>query len=127
MLANAAEYIDGKLYMLGGDYDTINTTALPTLIPLLVIVVKFVFEPPDVLRPRAARVLPLGPEGQLMRPPFEVPLHAPRTDSPEAGASLCLQMRDVMLPVLGQYTFRIELDGAEVAQVPLRVRLIQME
>jgi len=72
-------------------------------------------------------VLPLGPEGQLMSPPFEVPLQLPRRDSPQPGASICLQLRDVMLPVLGQYTFRIDMDGMPVAHLPLRIRLLQIE
>ena len=75
MLANGAEYIDGKLYLLGGDFDTINASGVPLIYPLLVIVVKFWFEPGEMHHPNVLRVVPLGPEGQVLRPPFDMPLH----------------------------------------------------
>ena len=63
MLANGAEYVDGKLYLLGGDFDTINASGVPLVYPMLVMVVKFWFEPGETHHPNVLRVVPLALSG----------------------------------------------------------------
>lgn len=128
LLANAAEFTpDGKLYLLGGDIDTINASTLPVIYPFMVIVLKFRFSASESLQPRTLRLVPLGPDGQVMRPPMDMPLLPPRASSPESGLGICINLVNADFPVLGEYVFRIEVDGLEVAQLPLRVRLVQPE
>src|SRR5436309_1446035 len=110
MLANGAEYVDGKLYLLGGDFDTLNASAVPLIYPLLVIVAKFWFDPGETLHPQLLRVVPLGPEGQILRPPFDMPLQPPRPDAPVPGSSICVHMFRVEFAELGSYSFRIEVN-----------------
>lgn len=128
MFATAAEYTpDGRLYLLGGDIDTLNAASLPVVSPFLALVVKFCYDPSDPPQQRMMRLVPLDPEGQLMRPPLHMPLNPPRLGSPAPGSGVCLHMINTQFPVLGEYTFHIEVDGVELAKLPLRIRLVQPE
>lgn len=128
LLANAAEFSpDGKLYLLGGDFDTINANAVPVMFPFLVIVVKFRFSQAETVNQRTLRVVPLGPNGELMRQPIELPIQPPRSGYPESGMGVCVHLLNIEFPALGEYIFRVEVDGLEMVQLPLRIRLVQVE
>ena len=64
MLADAAQTTpDGKVSIIGGDFDTIYSTNFPALHPVLTLVIRVDFERPEANREHRLRISISGPLG----------------------------------------------------------------
>src|SRR5258708_4711584 len=124
-LADAAQFTpDGKLSMLGGDYDTLYATAFPTIHPAVTFVLKLRLEPDEVTTEHIIRV-DLEQAGVETRYP-SASLHvapqanADRISGPQHIASV-LNFVQIVFPVPGAYTFHIVADDRELGVLPLRL------
>ncbi len=126
MLADSAQVSAGKLFVLGGAFDTINARSFPAAVRGLSVVLVAEVEPAERNHdlPIAIRLLdedgnPLGVESRgMMR------VGAPSTLP--AGASslvpLVASFLGVRFPKPGGYVFIVEHEAEELGRIPFRVR-----
>lgn len=126
MLADSAQVSAGKLFVLGGAFDTINARAFPAAVRGLSVVLVAEVGPGDRDRdlPIAIRLYdedgtPLGVEARgMMR------VGAPST-LPAGTASLVPLVTSFVglrFAKAGGYVFIIEHEGEELGRIPFRVR-----
>lgn len=127
-VADAAQFTDdGKLWVLGGDFDTIYSPTYPVAQPVLTLVVKLFARPADCNREHALLIdfaMPDGGAARLATQSFTPQLRADRPDLPDA-VNLALGFLGLTFSVPGAYTLRVVVDDAELAAVPLH--LLQAE
>jgi hypothetical protein len=123
-LADAADVSLGKLFVLGGAFDTIHVPAFPATHPVLAVVLRLLLGPSDLDRKHTMEILLLDADarhiasarGELMVP-----------KSPEAPAGwkqaviLPLRFFNVPFEQSGHYSIEIIVDTAMVKAIPLRV------
>jgi hypothetical protein len=126
MLADSAQVSAGKLFVLGGAFDTINTRAFPAVVRSLSVVLVAEVGPADRNRdlPIITRLLdedgtPMGVESRVM-----MRVGAPSTLP--AGASslvpLVASFIGLRFPKPGGYVFIVEHEEEELGRIPFRVR-----
>jgi hypothetical protein len=122
-LADAAKFTtDGKVGVLGGDFDTVFASDFPAQHIGAVLVVKLRVQPTECNRNHALRVEFIDSDGTPVVPTLEVPFNAkPREDQPHrpVGVGLALEMQAIPIPREGEYGFHILVDDHEMAVVQL--------
>lgn len=126
MLADAAQVTSGKLYVLGGAFDTITARSFPVVYRSLAVVLVAEVGPADRNRDLALRIALFDEDGRDMGveshgnlrvgAPAAIPAGAPTT-VPLVGA-----FGNIRFPAPGGYVFVVEHDGAELARIPFRLR-----
>jgi hypothetical protein len=126
MLADSAQVAGGKLYVLGGAFDTVNARAFPALVRSLAVVLVAEVQPADRNRdlPIGMRLLdedgaPLGVESKGMMRVGEP------TTLPAGAASLVplvASFLGIRFPRAGGYVFVVDHDGQELGRISFRVR-----
>ncbi len=123
-LADAADVSMGKLFVLGGAFDTIHVPGFPANHPMLAVVVRLLLSPSDLDRKHNLQILLLDADakhiasanGELMMP-----------KSPDAPAGwkqnvlLPLRFFNVPFKQQGHYSIEILADGNMLKAIPLRV------
>lgn len=123
-LADAADVSLGKLFVLGGAFDTIHVAALPANHPVLAVAVRLLLGPNDLDRKHDLEILLLDADakhiasakGELMVPKSP--------DSPQGWKqAVILPLRFLNVPFhnAGHYSIEILLDGTMAKAIPLRV------
>ena len=85
--ADAAQFTeDGKLWILGGDFDAIRVREFPFKQPALALVVKIALLPDECEQDHRIRVLLIGPERQELADVSTTTAPPRRADFPEADA-----------------------------------------
>jgi len=124
-LASGGEFTpDGKLNVLGGDFDTIFGPAFPLVQPHMVLLIKLLLDQGDTGHGHELRVSLLNAEGERvlsdLRGPIEVLGKAMRPDRP-VGMGLALTAINLIFPRPGAYTWHVFVDDIEVAALKLYV------
>jgi hypothetical protein len=125
----ALAHPDGKVYVVGGGLDTIFAVQLPVQVPQLSLVVKIEFAPTECNRQHAVEVHGLDVDGNAFIPVvnlFAMPLRNPSAPTLPSGVQFVLNT-PLLLTRAGEYAFSLVVDGAELASIPLRVALVQMQ
>ena len=127
MLADSAQVQGGKLFVLGGGFDTITTRSLPAVHRSLAVVLVVMVGPDERHRDLEIHINLLDEDGQ------EIGLHAQgklRVGAPPnlpPGASSTVPMvssfANVQFPEVKGYVFSIKHEGEELARIPFRVVL----
>ena len=123
-LADAADVSMGKLYVMGGAFDTIHVPGFPASHPTVAVVIRLLLSPMDLDRTHKLEVLLLDADahhiasanGELMVP------KAPGSP-PGWKQSVMLPLRFMNVPFKAEGHFSIEIlvDGKMVKAIPLRV------
>jgi hypothetical protein len=129
MLADAAVVADGKLYIHGGQWDTLATGTLPLRHPAMAIVL--VVEVPYTDAQQSHQIeLVLEFEGTELDAPTPV-IGNLRTGHPaisDPGApvfvSLAVPIQNLELQEAGRYDWRVKIDGAQVERIPMAVFVV---
>jgi hypothetical protein len=125
MLADAARVENGKVYVHGGGWDTINASSFPTTHPSLALVLVLRVEYTEALEDIPFAIELVHEDGSLMGPRGEGTLnvgHPPGTKRgtptfvPQAITFNLLQFESP-----GGYRFRISSGEQELASVPFRL------
>jgi len=123
LLAQAAEFTpDGRLYCMSGDLESLNVQSVPVMLPMLVVLAKFIVDAPESGRPHLIRLAAFGPDNTRLPIGMETPLVPPAANA-ESKVGICINIANVELPAAGQYIFRLEMDNIEVARLPLFIRV----
>lgn len=125
MLADAAQLSDGKVSIIGGDYDTIYAASYPARHPVLTLVVRLDFEPSEAAHEHRVHLSMTGPLGS------HVITTEPRPFTPTLPAGAARRTRDVLKAYIvvtvnglifeqqGKYTIKTVVDGTTVSELPL--------
>jgi hypothetical protein len=123
----ALAHPDGKIYVLGGGFDTIYASVLPARHPHLSLVMNFEFAPNETGRTYAIEIRPQDSTGAPFLQVTTIEASPQRNlqgpTSPVTFQSV-LNFQGVQLRTAGEHTFSIVVDGQELASVPLRVTKI---
>jgi hypothetical protein len=125
LLANSAEFsADGKLYMLGGDIDTLYAPSLPVTQPALTLALKLLAPSVECDVEHRLRVDLAGPEGGLIEPGMDltfIPRAKLGDESRDVGVGFALVFQRLVFTQFGEHTFRVMIDGQEARSLPLSI------
>jgi len=128
LLADAAQVTpDGKLSMLGGDFDTIFVRSFPAQHSSLALVVKLDAARDDCGREHEMRVTSSGPLNSSFLPAVEsrfTPQLNPLFANRPTRVLLVFNFQSLMFPNQGKYQFHITVDGTQLGTVPLELTRI---
>jgi len=124
LLADAADVSMGKLYVMGGAFDTIHVQQLPATHPVLAVVVRLLLGPTDVDRQHKMEVLLLNADGKHVAS-ANGELTVPKAPNSPAGwkqaVILPLRFMNVPFKEAGHYSIEILINGELAKAIPLRV------
>jgi hypothetical protein len=119
---------DGKISVLGGNFDTIYVAAVPAQHPAMVLVVNLRVQPTECGRQHRLRLEFWDPDGQSVLPSLELPfLPQRRSDQPHkpVNVNLTVHLQGLTIPRVGDYAFHVLVDDLEVGVMPLSVVQVQ--
>jgi hypothetical protein len=130
MLADAAQVTAGKLFVLGGGYDTLTTRVTPAVHRGIAVVLIAEIGPADRNRDLEVSIKMLDEDGGETGVEATGKFRVGAPSSLPAGASssvpLVTQFNNIRFEKPGGYVFLIEHDGDELARIPLRVRSLSV-
>jgi len=119
---SAADY-NGKLCILGA-FDSIQARTLPAVHPSCSVALRFLLKEADV-GPHRIQLGLIDPDGRDILPAGKISIDFTVPGIPEQSfflSSNCvLNLQGLVLPVAGQYSFDVRVDGEIMARVPLQV------
>jgi hypothetical protein len=118
-LANAAEGTpDGRINVLGGDFDTVQVATLPAVIPLIAVVIRFSCTVDDSGSRHRCRIEIPGVAGIATDAEIDVPNLEHRATSKVMAIT---HIAGVVFNNAGMFPVEISLDGKLVRSLPLHV------
>jgi hypothetical protein len=122
--AAVANPIDGKMYILGGGFDTLAVQQFPAQHAALALALRVLVAPSECGRPHKLEVQAVDADGRPFQPPFTVDVTPPK-NAIDTGLPTPIQLVETFqqLQFAGpaEYAFNVLIDGSEVASLPLRV------
>ena len=123
-LADSADAINGKIYVMGGAFDTIWTKETPTVHPKLSLVLRLIFNAAEIDRQHVVEILVMDEDGKNVAKvggPLEVKKN-PRTYKgwPQPFLTV-MHFVNLEFPKFGDYNFRIVFNNNSVKPIPLRI------
>jgi hypothetical protein len=129
--ADAAQFTpDGRLWVLGGDFDTIYSPQFPAVHSAMTLAVKLLATPRESEREHQLRVELVDADGQPFQEPFVLPF-TPHINAAyphrEVGIGLTLNYQNLRFDRPGDFGFHILVDGLEIGTLPLYVAQLPMQ
>ena len=126
MLADGAQVSAGKLYVMGGAFDTISARSFPAIHRSLTLALVAEVGPADRNRDLDLVIRLLNEDGAETGVESEGKLRVGAPSSLPAGAMTLVPMTSVFMnirfPEPGGYVFVVEHEGRELTRVPFRLR-----
>lgn len=126
MLADAAQVTAGKLYVLGGAFDTITARSFPVVYRSLAVVLVAEVGPADRNRDLPLTITLFDEDGGDMGIKSQGNLRVGAPAEVPAGAATVVPLvgafGNVRFPKPGGYVFVVEHEGQELARIPFRCR-----
>lgn len=125
--ADAAEVgANGKVSMLGGEFERIVVPDVPAIQTRLALVIKLFVEPEEAESEHRLRIRIVGPQRDLILPELVTPFvpHAGPTasgDRRQIHYLFALNFPMLVFPDLGTYAFQIFADDVRLGEVRLQV------
>ncbi len=124
LFADAAETINGKLYMVGGAIDTLWSPTIPFRHPRISFVMRLLFSPAEVDRTHKVEIHVMTEDGKRIQT-LGGDLSVPRNPNIPKGwkqAFLAvLNFTNLEFEKFGDYSFEIVTNNSSLKGVPLRV------
>ena|SRR5438552_3579326 len=123
-LADAADVSMGKLFVLGGAFDTIHVQGFPAGHPVLAVVVRLLLSPVDLDRKHEIQILLLDADAHHIASANGELLVPKSPDSPAGWKQtviLPLRFFNVPFKQAGHYSIEILANGTMLKAIPLRV------
>ncbi len=125
-LADAAQSTpDGKLWVLGGDFEDLFVPEFPAMHGALALVVRLRVPPLECGQPHRLRVEFVDSDGKKADPQLALEFRAelaPGHPTRDVGAGFVLNFQQIRYERPGDYAFHIFVDDLESGIVPLYVR-----
>lgn len=129
MLADAAQVVGGKLYVLGGGFDTITVRSIPAVQRTLTVVLLAEIGPADRNRELQVQIRLVDEDGHDTGMKADGAFRVGAPASLPAGASSSIPLvsafGNVRFERVGGYVFIVEHEATEVARIPFRVRTLR--
>jgi len=129
MLADAAQVSAGKLFVLGGGFDTITVREIPAVHRYLAVVLLAEIGPADRNRELTVTIRLVDEDGHdtgmQAQGSFRVGAPASLPAGATSSVPLVSGFGGIRFERAGGYVFLVEHEGTEVARVPFRVRSAQ--
>lgn len=126
MLADAAQVAGGKLFVMGGAFDTISAKAFPAIHRSLTLVLVAEVGPADRNRDLDLTIRLLDEDGHEMGVHSEGKLRVGAPSALPAGAMTLVPMTSAFMnlrfPKPGGYVFVVDHEDRELTRVPFRLR-----
>jgi len=121
--AHSAEVTaDGKIWVLGGDFEMIHAPGFPVVQPAMALVIKIRLQPMECDQEHRLRVELIDQDAHPLRDALSLPF-TPRVDPNRPGRALSLSMvlnyQNVQFNTPGDYAFVILVDDSQIGSVPL--------
>ncbi len=123
-LADAADVSSGKLFVLGGAFDTIFVAGFPATHPTLAVALRLLLGPHDMNRKHKLEILLLDADGHtIASAPGELMVSKSPESPPGWKQAVMLPLRFFNIPFQqpGHYSIEILTNGSMVKAIPLRV------
>lgn len=123
-LADAADVTLGKLFVLGGAFDTIHVQTLPSNHPSLAVVLRLLLVPHDLDRKHMIEIQLRDADGKPVATAKGEMVVPKSPESPQGwkqAVLLPLRFFSVPFQSAGHYAIEIVLDGEMAKAIPLRV------
>lgn len=125
-LCDAATDYAGKLNLLGV-FDTVLTTKLPAVHPQCAIACRFVFNKAEE-GSRVFRLAFVNEDGRVVMPAIELAIDIKVPDEVNyLSRNLIINLQQLKFDAAGQYSVEVQMDGRQVASIPLLVREIKAQ
>jgi len=124
LIADAADVSGGKLYVLGGAFDTIHMQQLPATHPILAVAMRLLLSPVDLDRKHVLEILLLDADAHHIASAKGELMVGRSPDSPQGwkqAVILPLRFFNVPFQSAGHYSIEILINGNMVKSIPLRV------
>ena len=128
LLADRADIVNGKLYLLGGAFDSLYAVKVPVKHQAMTLAMRFLFSPAECDQMYKLEVRLIDADGKkVLAVPGQFSLkRSPKSEKGYRTAFLtAINFFNTQLRTFGDYSFEIFVNGHGVKSVPLR--LIQME
>lgn len=123
--ASAAEFSpDSRLYVLGGDFDTIQSPDFPFVMPTFALVVKLSIQPLECQRPHRLRVALIDSDGRPVNQEITIDFGVqPNPEFPHRniGMGFAIQFSNTSFTDPGDYAFHMLVDDIELGVVPVHL------
>ncbi len=130
-LADHAEVLGGKLYLMGGAFDTIYARSVPVVHKKLHVVLVLEIDAAERQRDLRIEINLLDEDGQEVGVQAEGQLRVGAPASMKPGqpnvVPLHIPFTDMKFPAAGLYAFQIVYSGNEIARIPVGVQLRNAE
>ncbi|MBI4064191.1 MAG: hypothetical protein HY401_07820 [Elusimicrobia bacterium] len=125
-LADAAEVTNGKLYVIGGAFDTLCVRELPASWPRLTLVMRFLLTPAESGRPHALEIIVLDEDGKKIVN-LSSSLNVERPPNMLSGTKqsvpIALNFFNARFDKKGSYSIEILVNGTSLKSIPLKILL----
>lgn len=123
-VADAAEVTQGKLYAIGGAFDTIWASSVPVAHPHLSLVMRLFFTPAEVGRKHRVEINLMDEDGKRMASvggALEIGQNPNLPKGWQQGFLTVLNFANLKFEKFGGYSFEIVVDNFSVKSISLRV------
>ena len=123
-LADAAEVTQGKLYVMGGAFDTIWTSNLPVVHPRLALVMRLLFTPAEVGRKHKVEINFMDEDAKGIAKvggDLEIGQNPNLPKGWRQGFLTVLNFANLKFEKFSDYNFEIVVNNTSLKGVPLRV------
>lgn len=124
-LADSAEVINGKTYVMGGSIDTIWTKQVPAICPKMSFILKLEFEASEIGRKHKLEIQIMDEDGKVMTSiggDMEVAGKNPQAPKGWRTSLLTvLNFANLQFPKFGTYNFNILADNFSLKSIPFRI------
>ena len=124
-LAEGAESVNGKIYIVGGGFDTIWTEKVPIIYPKLSFVLKIIFDAAEIGRSHKLEIQIIDEDGgNVATVGGDLTIHKKSPDLPkgwEQGITSVLNFVNLKFSKIGSYSFNIVVNNSSLKSIPLRI------
>lgn len=123
-LADKADIVNGKLYVLGGAFDAIFAKQVPVRHQQMTLIVRFLLSPAELDREHKLEVVVIDGDGQkVISVPGQMLVKRPpeSTGGYRVPCLTTLNFFNIQLEKFGDYSLEVLLNGTSVKSVPLRI------
>ena len=125
LLADAADAVNGKLYLVGGAFDTIWAQQTPLMYPKLSLALRLLFSPAELGRKHKLEIRIMNEDGKNVAPPIAGELEVQKNSNlPKGwrqGFLTVMNFANLNFSNFGDYTFELVMNNTGIKRIPLRI------
>jgi len=125
ILAESAEALNGKVYLLGGGFDTINAKKVPIVYPKMSFVLKIIFEAAEIGREHKLEIQIMDEDGKnIIGITGNLKIAGKSPEHPKGWKQsmvTVINLANLKFSKFGNYSINVVINNSVLKSVPLRV------